>query len=61
MTLKEFLVRVSIDPDRMARFVADPNTELCSSGVAECDRLLLEAGDAAALQTTLLTDHENSA
>jgi hypothetical protein len=61
MTLKDFLVRVSIDADRLARFVADPDGELLASGVAKADRGLLQSGDAAALQAALAADREPTA
>lgn len=53
MTLKDFLVRVSIDSDAMVRFIADPDGELREAGVAEADRLLLQMGNSAALQASL--------
>lgn len=61
MTLKDFLVRVSIDSDAMARFIVDPDGELRQAGVAEADRLLLHMGNSAALQASLTDGSETSA
>ena len=58
MTLKEFLVRVSVDPDALARFIADPDAELARSGVSEADRLLLHMGNGDVLQRALAGESE---
>ena len=58
MTLKQFLVRISTDPDALARFIADPDGELLSNSVPEVDRLLLHMGNAAVLQAALTNESE---
>ncbi len=61
MTLNAFLVRISIDVDALARFLAHPDVELAKAGVPDADRLLLHMGNPALLQAALAPAPERAA
>jgi hypothetical protein len=51
--LRNFLVDLASDPDRMNRFVADPAGELAGAGLSAEQKAALLARDSAALRRAL--------
>ena len=45
--LKDFLTGIAADPDRMTRYLADPEAEMAAAGLPEADRETLRQTDVA--------------
>ena len=59
-TLKDFLVDLACDPDRLARFVADPEGEIERAGLDARDRAAILSRDSRAVHRAISavpTDH----
>src|SRR5688572_3428033 len=54
--LSDFLIELSNDPAEVQAFVADPDTFLDRSGLAEHDKKIIKSGDIDAIQETIQAD-----
>ena len=59
-SLKDYLVRLAIDPDRFCAFVADPISALAAAGVSEREQQLFLSGDQNQIYTRLAGDPSDS-